>query len=161
MFLTIINMKEGDMKLIFKEFKNNSHIPFENTAYDANKAPTIEISELPEGTKSLMFIMHDPDAPIPGGFIHYLAYDIKPDELSFTTGKQLSNGTGNKGYFGPQPPKGHGVHNYHFIVYALPFENLEAELHKNGMFLTNSFAMFFSGMNAIGKTEIIGKYEAK
>lgn len=149
------------MKLVCKEFKDGGMIPLTNTAYGDNVTPTFELTVLPEGTKSLMFIMHDPDAPIPGGFMHYLAYDIKPNELSFTSGKQLVNGTGDKSYFGPQPPKGHGVHNYHFIVYALPFKDLEKELKDNGMQLTNSFAMFFSSMNALDKTFVVGKYEAK
>ena len=149
------------MKLTCKEFKDGEFIPLENTAYDANITPSLHIEELPKGTKSLMFIIHDPNAPIPGGFIHYLAYDIKPDESCFNAGKQLPNGTGNKEYFGPKPPKGHGVHNYHFIVYALPFNDLEQKLKENGMELTNSFAMFFSSMNSLEKSEIIGKYEAK
>jgi Raf kinase inhibitor-like YbhB/YbcL family protein len=32
---------------------------------------------------------------------------------------QGKNSWGKLGYGGPMPPKGHGVHHYHFQVYAL------------------------------------------
>ena len=44
----------------------------------------------------------------------------KPSRLGGTAGAiQGKNDSGKIGYAGPMPPKGHGLHHYHFKVYAL------------------------------------------
>jgi Raf kinase inhibitor-like YbhB/YbcL family protein len=67
--------------------------------------------------------VHDPDAPLIGGFTHWTLWDIPADETSlnedpagYTTG---SNGMGAPGWVPPSPPPGHGNHFYYFHVYAL------------------------------------------
>ncbi|TIV27161.1 MAG: hypothetical protein E5V99_21775, partial [Mesorhizobium sp.] len=40
--------------------------------------------------------------------------------------RQGVNDFGNAHYDGPQPPKGHGVHHYHFRLSALDVETLES-----------------------------------
>ncbi|HEY6326143.1 MAG TPA: YbhB/YbcL family Raf kinase inhibitor-like protein, partial [Candidatus Cybelea sp.] len=41
-----------------------------------DRSPELEWSGVPKGTKSFALIMHDPDAPIPGGFYHWVVYDL-------------------------------------------------------------------------------------
>ena len=41
-----------------------------------NRAPQLTWSGVPAGVKSFAFIMHDPDAPIAGGFYHWVVYNL-------------------------------------------------------------------------------------
>jgi Raf kinase inhibitor-like YbhB/YbcL family protein len=91
--------------------------------------------------------MHDPDAPLPGGFTHWVVWNIDPampfiKEESVPSGASEGlNGAGKTGYAGPCPPPGHGTHHYQFRLYALdsPLElpettkatDLEAEIEKH------------------------------
>ena len=72
--------------------------------------------------------MHDPDAPVPGGFTHWLVYNIPatvdhlpehvPNQDALPGGGvQAKNDGGKYGYMGPCPPS--GTHRYYFRLYAL------------------------------------------
>lgn len=107
-------------------FENGEEIPKKFTADGKNINPPINISELPEKTKSLVLIMDDPDAVKITGeiFYHWILYDIHPTsqipENSVPRGsKQGKNSFGSLGYSGPSPPEGSGIHTYRFILYAL------------------------------------------
>ena len=39
-------------------------------------------ADAPKGTKSFALIVHDPDAPIPGGFYHWVVYNLPADDRS-------------------------------------------------------------------------------
>jgi Raf kinase inhibitor-like YbhB/YbcL family protein len=81
-----------------------------------NRSPQLRWSNLPAKTASLALILHDPDAPHPGGFYHWVAYGFGPkDAVPTDTGL---NDTGSTGYFGPCPPPGN-LHHYVFTLYAL------------------------------------------
>ena len=98
-----------------------------------NISPDLTWSGTPEGTGSLAVTMHDPDAPKPGGFRHWLLFNLPPT----TTG--LSEGAGAEGsqllppgamqglndanvraYSGACPPKGGTAHRYVITLWALP-----------------------------------------
>ena len=70
--------------------------------------------KLPTGTKSIVVICEDPDAPMDHPFLHWLRWSNDVGK----TWVEGWNGTDMKGYFGPQPPSG-GDHHYHFQVFAL------------------------------------------
>ncbi len=100
------------------------------TCDGTDKAPLIEVDNLPQGTKALILVMYDPDAPI-GTFIHWLAiwktngskYMSLTDNNAIVEGR---NDFGKIGYGGPCPPRGHGVHRYYFLIMALDtFPNLK------------------------------------
>lgn len=67
----------------------------------------------PERHEEFALIVHDPDAPRPGGFYHWVVPNIPPDVSSIRAGT-----TKFPGYYGPCPPPGK-VHHYHFALYAL------------------------------------------
>lgn len=82
----------------------------------SNISPHLAWSGVPNGTRSLALILHDPDAPHSGGFYHWVAYGFGPsDRVPTDVG---SNDTGSTGYFGPCPPPGK-LHHYVFTLYAL------------------------------------------
>jgi len=60
-------------------FANNGHIPPKYTCEGENVNPPLEISDIPEDTKSLALIMEDPDAP-GGDFTHWLIWNVSPSE---------------------------------------------------------------------------------
>ena len=87
-------------------FANNGHIPPKYTCEGENINPPIEISDIPEDTKTLAIIMEDPDAPA-GDFTHWLSWNISPaEEITENTNQGVSgiNDFGKTGYAGPCPP---------------------------------------------------------
>ncbi len=87
----------------------------------------MEICGLPEGTKSIVLVVDDPDAQRVVGYtwIHWVVFDIpvKGDSLIIEEdsipGKAGESTYKKREYGGPNPPVGTGIHNYHFSVYAL------------------------------------------
>ncbi len=112
-----------------------------------SKVPKIEINNVPFGTKSLALILHDPDAPVKGGWIHYALYDIPPPILPSSTivlsGKIENNGMylpketqvaknsyGNYRFDGPCPPPGK-LHHYTMSLHALNIDSLPTKCKDN------------------------------
>jgi Raf kinase inhibitor-like YbhB/YbcL family protein len=94
------------------------------SADGGNTLPRLRISGAPQDAVELAVICHDPDAPLPHGFTHLTLYGIPTSTVEITPEtigefRAGPNDTGQSGYFGPQPPAGHGVHHYYFWVYAL------------------------------------------
>ena len=89
-----------------------------------NVSPELHWKATPQRAKSLALIVHDPDAPVAGGFYHWVLYDIPATATHIDAGQQLSahqtgtSGIGTTGYFGPCPPPGK-THHYNFTLYAL------------------------------------------
>ena len=61
------------------------------------------------------------------------------------------NGMGQNGYFGPQPPAGHGLHHYYFWVYAL---NTKVEVRPS----REEFLERYKD-NIIEQNRVVGIYE--
>ncbi|AFV23241.1 PEBP family protein [Methanolobus psychrophilus R15] len=110
------------MMISSSAFENGGLIPVRYTCDGENVNPSLEIENIPEGTKSLVLLVDDPDSPS-GNFTHWLVWNIPPgsqiDENSIpgTTGK---NSFGQAIYGGPCPSA--GTHRYHFKVFALDKE---------------------------------------
>jgi hypothetical protein len=109
-------------------FANGELIPRAYTQQGGNQPPPLAWQDLPKGTKSLVLVVEDPDAPA-GTVTHWVAYDIPPTSpgLPEELGGQLRqavNDLGHARYDGPKPPKGHGPHRYHFRLAALDTASL-------------------------------------
>lgn len=84
--------------------------------------PPLQVSGIPEGTKSLVLILDDPDSPS-GTFTHWLLYDIAPTTLQIPSAQipagslEGNNSFGQLGFGGPCPHQ--GEHRYVFTLYAL------------------------------------------
>ncbi len=109
------------MKIVSSAFQDNQKIPPKYTCDGEDISPPLEISDVPRGSKSLVLIVEDPDAP-GGTFDHWLVWNISPsafiEEGAFLKGAvEGVNSFGKKSYGGPCPPS--GLHHYRFKVYAL------------------------------------------
>src|SRR5262249_25947748 len=63
---------EPMFQLTSSAFETESTIPSQFSCDGSNISPELSWSRPPAGTKSLVLIMHDPDAPIEGGYTHWL-----------------------------------------------------------------------------------------
>ncbi len=120
-----------DLAISSGAFADGERIPDANVYDKGNTSPALSWSGLPEGTKQLAIICHDPDAPLPWGFTHWVVYGIPADATGIDEGdaSPYTQGTtsfGEQAYGGPMPPEGHGTHHYYFWVYALD-ANVDAE----------------------------------
>jgi Raf kinase inhibitor-like YbhB/YbcL family protein len=141
------------MKLKSPAFLDNKEIPKKFTCDGEGKNPPLEIEDIPKGTRSLVLIVDDPDAPM-GTFVHWVVYDIPP-VLSIgedsVPGRQGVNTTGGTDWVPPCPPS--GTHRYVFKLYALDAilglkdgankKTVEKEMERH----------------VIGKAELIGLYK--
>jgi Raf kinase inhibitor-like YbhB/YbcL family protein len=119
-----------EFELTSESFEHGEPIPGRHTCSGEGTSPPLVWSFVPEGTRTLALIVHDPDAPS-GDFLHWLAWSIDPSDGGIEEDRpapaQGTNGFGRPGYGGPCPPPGHGPHRYYFHVYALDAElDLEA-----------------------------------
>lgn len=112
----------ADLKINSSAFSDGEFIPARYTADGLDVNPPLQISGVPEGAKSLVLIMDDPDAPV-GVWDHWVVFNIPPSvteisENSTPAGAVVGkNSWGRTNYGGPAPPS--GVHRYFFKLYAL------------------------------------------
>lgn len=135
-------VRAGKNKLAIKKLERGRTIPVTSTdftdgspmpARHAGKAaspPGLAWTEVPAETKELVVLCEDPDAPLPKPFAHWVVYGIPAGATTYpldaATGflaelpsKIGKNSKGKLGFAGATPPPGHGVHHYHFQVFAL------------------------------------------
>ncbi len=102
-----------------------------------NRSPALAWNGAPQSTQSFAIVMHDPDAPIPGGFYHWVVYNLPSrtyqldpnvklaqDQLGVTSGAHAE-------YHGPCPPPG-PAHHYIVTVYALDVPHVAAAAPLTG-----------------------------
>ena len=150
----------SDMKVTSSAFQDRGNIPTKHSGEGENVSPPLAWSGAPEGTKAYAVICHDPDAPMPFGFTHWLLYGLAPDVTSIPeqgagrlSAREGRNDFGETGYTGPMPPNGHGLHHYFFWVVAL---NQELKLQP-GLNLYELLAAIEP--HAVGMNRIVGTYQ--
>ncbi|HEX8111783.1 MAG TPA: YbhB/YbcL family Raf kinase inhibitor-like protein [Kofleriaceae bacterium] len=120
-----------------------------------NLAPTLRWTEVPPGTVSVALTMTDYDAPVAGGFHHWVVYNI-PAHVDMVNGfspfTQGTNSFGSPGYGGPCPPADGQIHHYIFTLYAL----MTRENLKEG--LTYEELIPLISPDVIGATVMIGTF---
>src|SRR6266511_197745 len=99
-------------------------------AGEQGRSPPLRWTASPEETRELVLLCEDPDAPKPQPFVHWIIVGLPRDVQQLPEGLppssaplaseavQGKNDMGKEGYYGPEPPAGHGVHHYHFQLFA-------------------------------------------
>jgi Raf kinase inhibitor-like YbhB/YbcL family protein len=128
---TLTPHTEVAVKLTSSALSDGSPIPKKHTGDGGDVSPPLAWEGAPAATKEFALVVDDPDAPTPQPWVHWVLYRIPAGTSSLPEGASRSSGlpgvegknswkTGNTlGYRGPAPPPGHGVHHYHFRLYAL------------------------------------------
>lgn len=112
-------------------FTHGDAIPRRYAQEGDDVSPPLRWANLPDGTREIVLLCEDPDAPFPSPFSHWVVYAMAPatEGLPENVAKipmpheermrQGKNGAKGFGYVGAAPPPGHGVHRYHFQVFAV------------------------------------------
>lgn len=115
-------------------FADGERIPDRFARTGDNLSPPLDWQDAPEGTRSFLLIVEDPDAP-GGTFRHWAVFDLPADRTGLEEGagrpgsgvRHGTNDFGSAAYDGPEPPEGHGPHHYHFRLAALDIDHLEVD----------------------------------
>jgi Raf kinase inhibitor-like YbhB/YbcL family protein len=130
----------GLMQLHSSDFGAGGSLPRQLMATQCggeNRSPALAWSGAPEGTRSFALVVHDPDAPIPGGFYHWVVYNLPAATRYLSANARLSpdqlgeTSAGKAGYYGPCPPSG-PAHHYVFTLYALDLARLASQSPPRG-----------------------------
>ena len=122
----------ADGKIMPKKVANNN--PSNPNCVGDNISPELSWSNVPDGTKSLVLLMSDPEGRAPSGVSHWVAYGIPPSVTGFAEGetsKDSENYVGGKStmgvghYSGPCTPPNASAHHYTFILIATDFDPKE------------------------------------
>ena len=115
------------MEIASSAFAQGGTIPAKYTCDGPDVSPPLAWSGVPEGTRSLVLICDDPDAPM-GTWVHWVVVNIPPAMTTFSEGVSKGNldeqgiiqgmtDFRRPAYGGPCPPS--GSHRYYFKLYAL------------------------------------------
>ena len=144
-------------------FDNGGRIPPKYTRDGENLSPPLQWQGVPKQARSLALVIEDPDAPS-GTFRHWAVYNIRPTQsalregLSGASADNLGYGVndfGNARYDGPQPPKGHGPHHYHFRLVALDVPSLDLPPTAKAEDVLNA-----ARSHKIDETEVVGVFQS-
>ncbi len=113
-------------------FAYGARLPIRFTADGDGVSPPLVWGRLPAGTASLALIVEDPDAPALQPLVHALVWNIPGNEQRLAEGEIAPDGDGQadgrdvgrnsligEGWLPPDPPSGHGSHDYVFQLFAL------------------------------------------
>lgn len=112
-------------------FAHKREIPERYTCEGEDISPPLAWSGVPVGTRSLVLVVDDPDAPDPAApkmtWVHWLLYNLPPEcrgleeavarDALPAGAREGTNDWKNPGYGGPCPPVGR--HRYVHKLYAL------------------------------------------
>lgn len=127
----------GSFVLKSPAFADQGKIPAKHSRKGSDASPPLTWQNPPQGTKSYVLTVEDPDAPS-GTFTHWVIFNIPGNLTGLPEGvpkeKVLDNGAeqgrndfGSTGYGGPDPP---AMHRYVFTLTALDVEKIKKPSRK-------------------------------
>jgi Raf kinase inhibitor-like YbhB/YbcL family protein len=119
------------LRITSPAFSDGAPMPAKFTCEGQDVSPPLAWSGVPDGTKSLVLIVDDPDAPDPKAprmtWVHWVLYDLPPSATGLAEGVAASalppgtkvglNDWKRADFGGPCPPIGR--HRYFHKLYAL------------------------------------------
>ena len=152
------------MEITSPAFPNGEFIPDKYTCAGTDVSPELRIGGVPEGVKSLVIVMDDPDAP-GGTFTHWLLWNVSPTTTEIKEDGAMSllvsgavlgkTSFGEVGYRGPCPPRGM-PHHYHFKLYALAAP-LSLQIGSDKYELQSALEK----VHILAQVELVGLYSRK
>ena len=148
-------------------FAAGGPIPARHSSCDGESiSPALSWGTPPVGTVELVLICEDPDAPFPKPFVHWTMFRIPPSQRALPEGvpatettadgaRQGKNSRKKFGNLGTAPTPGHGVHHYHFQLFAL-----DAAPQLDGDVDRDALVRAMDG-HVLAMGELIGTYERK
>ena len=142
-------------------FKDGERLPTNPNCVGDNVSPALSWTGVPDGTKSFILFMVDPEGRGGLGVDHWVAYGIPASVTGFAEGetsKQIDKFVGGKStmnlphYFGPCTPPG-APHQYTFVLIAT---DLEPAALQPGM--TRAEVMKAMEGRTKGATGIVGTF---
>jgi Raf kinase inhibitor-like YbhB/YbcL family protein len=131
--LTSSTFKDGAM--MPKNAANSAaNAPTNPNCVGENVSPQFSWTGVPEGTKSFVLTMFDPEGRAPSGVSHWVAYGIPASVTGFAEGEvskpsdKYVGGKSTQGvgfYSGPCTPPGTTPHHYTFVLIATDFDPKE------------------------------------
>jgi Raf kinase inhibitor-like YbhB/YbcL family protein len=119
-------------KMMPKKVANSTaNVPSNPNCVGDNVSPEFSWSNVPDGAKSFVFLMSDPEGRGGAGVSHFVFYGIPASVTGFAEGelsKPSDKYVGGKGtagiqtYFGPCTPPGQVAHHYTFVLVATDFD---------------------------------------
>lgn len=122
---------QGGVVLTTTSLDQDGRLEDRHSAYHENRSPPLVWTPV-ENAAAYAIVVEDPDAPRERPFVHWLIWNIPGEATSLPEGLpaearlgqiggavQGVNDNGAVGWFGPRPPPGHGLHRYHFQIFAL------------------------------------------
>jgi Raf kinase inhibitor-like YbhB/YbcL family protein len=125
-----------------------------------NLSPHLAWTGAPEGTKSFVVTLYDPDAPTGSGWWHWVVVDLPASTTELPEGAKsfpppaLETRTdfGAPGYGGAAPPGGR-THRYVFTVHALKVESIGVTADVSA-----AYVGFNVHMHSLGSASITARY---
>lgn len=129
-----------------------------------SRSPGLAWEGVPDGARSLVLTMYDPDAPTGSGFWHWVVVDIPVHVTGLAAGagsglaplpagaRQTRTDLGATGYVGAAPPPGL-PHRYVFTLHAVALDTLPVPDDASG-----ALVGFLTGMNKVGEASFTVTY---
>jgi Raf kinase inhibitor-like YbhB/YbcL family protein len=139
-------------RLTSAAFAAGAAIPPAYTCDGADRSPPLRWTGIPPGTRELVLVMRDPDAP-GGNFVHWAVAGIRPATGGFQAGRVSASAISGRnsfatiGYRGPCPPPGSP---HHYVI------TLRALGRSSG--LAAGFSASQLRTSALGTATLIGTY---
>lgn len=125
-----LSLGDATIDLSSPAFAFGGRLPERFTADGVGVSPPLVWGDVPVGTESLALIVEDPDAPLTHPLTHAIVWGMPPGERRLDEGviaPGSDGGSGNvglnsglrEGWLPPDPPNGHGSHDYVFQLFAL------------------------------------------
>ncbi|MCJ2091699.1 YbhB/YbcL family Raf kinase inhibitor-like protein [Methylobacterium sp. J-072] len=146
-------------------FADHGEIPARFTADGPGLSPPLAWSGLPTGTAALVLLVEDAGSPTPQPLVHLIVWALSPATAGLDEGalpspdrpEAAESSLGKNSFLRPEwlppdPPSGHGRHDYHFQLYAMG-SSLDLPAHPGRGALLDAMRG-----RVIGKGRLVGGY---
>ncbi|WP_419826036.1 YbhB/YbcL family Raf kinase inhibitor-like protein [Sphingomonas sp.] len=127
-----LSLGDAKLDLASPAFGDGGRLPPRFTADGEGVSPPLVWGAVPDATAALALIIEDPDAPAAQPLVHAIVWNLPADAGRLEEGAIVADGAGGvdgrdvgrssfgrEGWLPPDPPTGHGAHDYVFQLFAL------------------------------------------